>query len=343
MFDCYQQTNFDMSQLRTSLRPASSTFSTVMMVLLVIVLQALLLGAFFFLADRDQRRIESSEVSLLLAYSAVAIAIAIATGILRYRWMERENHVRQRLLDVIDAIPDPAAVRDAKGKYILWNKAAESYHGIKAVHVVGKNPFDLFPEAVARDILNLDAQCFKSESIVLHRLVLPPLYGKGPRIAKMRIAPVHSSSDSPGQRNMRGVVAILHDITESERETASLKHKTMQLKMALDTSGFGSWIWDLDNDIVKYSAQYEALLRYRGKNFNQDFDFRARIHPGDAKVVIAAAKKAIKENVVYDQVYRLRCFDEVDRVFHVSGEPATDDTGRRYFAGLLCPLDRSAS
>ena len=225
----------------------------------------------------------------------------------------------------------------------MWNKAAEAYHGIKAQHVLGKTPFDLFPEAVAREILNLDAQCFKTEDISLRRLLLPPLYGKGARVANLRTAPVHSTTDTTPGNSVRGVVSILHDITESEREAASLKHTTMQLKMALDTSGFGSWIWDLDNDSVTYSKQYQALLKYKGKNFNQDFNFRSRIHPGDAQMVIAAAKKAIKENIAYDQVYRLRCFDEVDRVFHVSGEPATDDSGRRYFAGLLCPLDRSAA
>lgn len=314
-----------------------------MAVLMVVALKALLLGGFYYLATWERLVIERAEIVWLLIYSALTIVIAIAVGVMRHRWLERENRVRQRLLDVIDAIPDPSAVRDAKGKYIMWNKAAESYHGIKAEHVLGKTPFDLFPEAVAREILNLDTQCVKSEAIVLHRLVLPPLYGKGQRVATLRMAPVHSASDSPVGKNVRGIVTILHDITESEREAASLKNMTMQLKMALDTSGFGSWIWDLDNNIVTYSAQYQALLRYKGESFNQDFDFKERLHPGDAQMVISAAKKAIKENIVYDQVYRLRCFDEVDRVFHVSGEPIKDDTGCRFFAGLLCPLDRSAA
>lgn len=333
-----------MSQLRTSLRPASTWLSPLLTVLAAILLQSLLLSAFFYLDVHGRISLDPLELNLLLAYSAIAIVIALASGILRYRWVQNENHVRQRLLDVIDAIPDPAAVRDAKGKYVIWNKAAESYHGVKAEYVLGKTPFDLFPKEVARNILELDAECSEARSIIVRRLVLPPLYGKGQRVANIRIAPVHSTpqSDAAEYKNIRGVVTILHDITESEREAAALKHMSTQLKMALDTSGFGSWIWDLDHNYVTYSPQYQTLLRYKGKSFNQDFDFRAHIHPGDAEMVISGAKKAIKENLVYDQVYRLRCFDDVYRVFHVSGEPALDDKGRRYFAGLLCPLDRSA-
>jgi PAS domain S-box-containing protein len=327
-----------MSKLNTSLRTSSSVLSPLMVVLLVIMLQALLLGAYFYLADRNKLTVAPAELTLLLAYSAVAIGLAIVMGIMRQRWMQREDSVRQRLLGVIEAIPDPSAVRDVKGRYVMWNKAAEEYHGIKSQHVVGKTPFELFPPAVARSILELDAQCSQSGQTVVQRLVLPPLYGKGQRVAMIRVAPVRSVADT----SIRGVVTILHDVTEAEREASALRHLSTQLKMALDTSGFGSWIWDLEGEAVTYSAQYQALLRYKGDQFRQDFEFLSRVHPGDIEMVKAAAVRTIKQYEPFDQVYRLRCFDEVYRVFRASGESALDDKGRRYFAGLLCPLDRSA-
>ncbi len=328
-----------MSKLQTSLRLSSSTFSPVAIVLMVILLQVLFFSVYFYLASEETLSIEPAELVLFLSYSMVMIGLAVTVGILRQRWMQREDSVRQRLLGVIQAIPDPTAVRDMKGRYVMWNQAAEQYHGIKSEHVVGKTPFELFPPAVARSILELDAQCSLSEKTVVQRVVLPPLYGKGQRVAIIRVAPVRSMSDA----SIRGVVTILHDVTEAEREASALRHLSTQLKMALDTSGFGSWIWDLDSDLVTFSTQYQALLRYEGKNFQQDFDFLSRIHPGDAEMVKAAAIRALKEYVPFDQVYRLRCFDEVYRVFHASGESALDGSGKRYFAGLLCPLDRSAN
>jgi PAS domain S-box-containing protein len=309
-----------------------------MIVVLVMSLQTGLLGAYFYFASVDALQVEQTEVALLVGYSIVTILLAIVVGVMRYRWLQSENRVRQRLLDVIDAIPDPSGVRDLRGKYIMWNKAAESYHGIKAEHVVGKTPFDLFPKEVARSILELDTECARTDQTVLRRLVLPPLYGKGQRTAMIRIAPVRSASDS----GIRGVITILQDVTESEREASALQHLSTQLKMALDTSGFGSWIWDLEQDYVTYSAQYQALLRYSGKSFNQDFEFLSRVHPGDIEAVKNAGKHTLKEHVAFDQVYRLRCFDDEYRYFHASGESALDDKGKRYFAGLLCPLDRKA-
>ncbi len=327
-----------MSRLHNSLRPSTTTLSSWWIVVGVILLQAALLLCFFYVISDSQLHTEFAELALLLAYSAIAIGAAIYVAIMRHRWIQREDRVRQRLLDVIDAIPDPSAVRDVKGKYIMWNKAAEDYHGIKTKHVVGKTPFDLFPKEVAREILELDAQCTLSNSTVISRVVLPPLYGKGQRIASMRVAPVQSATDL----GIRGVVTILHDITEIEREASAARRISAQLKMALDTSGFGSWTFDLESDYVTYSAQYQALMHYAGSSFQQDFVFATRIHPGDSEAVIAAVKHTLKEGIVFDQVFRMHCFDEVYRVFHASGEIALDDKGHKFFAGLLCPLDRSA-
>lgn len=304
-----------------------------MIVLLVIALQALLLGGFYYLAAQERLDIEPLEIALLLTYSVVAVGIAVFIGIMRHRWIEREDRVRQRLLDVIDAIPDPAGVRDIKGRYAMWNKAAESYHGIKAEHVLGKTPFDLFPKDVARNILGLDAECFESNQTVVRRLVLPPLYGKGPRVAQMRIAPVRSAADS----GIRGTVTILHDTTASERETAELRHLSTQLKLALDTSGFGSWVWDLETDVLTCSEQFQQLLRYRSNNFRRDFQFRDRLHPDDRERVLAAVQSSLENEKKFSEIYRLQAFDGEYLSFKGSGHVAHDDQGKRYFAGLLVP------
>lgn len=312
-----------------------------LVVLLVVLIQSALISAYLYLAQQEQLTIAPLELALLLVYSAAAIALAITVSIFRQRWMKREETVRQRLLAVLEAIPDPSAVRDLKGRYVMWNQAAEVYHGIKSEHVLGKTPFDLFPKEVARTILELDAQCSMNGSTVIKRVQLPPLYGKGKRTAIIRVAPVHSSRDQKNKQ-LRGVVTILQDVTSIETEAASLRQISTQLKMALETSGFGSWIWDLSSDAQTYSPQYESLLRYTGENFENDFVFLDHIHPSDQAVVKLEAKRSIQENTPFDQVYRLRCFDERYRYFHASGEAVINEYGQRQFAGLLCPLDRNA-
>lgn len=336
--DSITQTTHNMRPSPTSLSVSSGLFSPVMVVLLVVLIQVLLMAAYLFMGQKELLQIETAELILLLVYSAVAIALAIGVGIIRLRWMRREDTIRQRLLSVIEAIPDPSAVRDIKGRYVMWNKAAEVYYGIKSEHVLGKTPFELFPKEVARRLLELDAQCNMGGQTVVQRLELPPIYGKGHRVVIVRVAPVHSARD----KTVRGVVTILHDVTTSEAEAAALRQTSTQLKMALDTSGFGSWIWDLNTSEQTYSPQYRSLLRYTGNNFKQDFVFLDRLHPGDQPFVVEAAKSSIRNKTPFDQVYRLRCFDEQYRYFHASGESVTDEEGKRQFAGLLCPLDRHA-
>jgi PAS domain S-box-containing protein len=327
-----------MSQIKTRLSVNTSLFSPIVVVLLVVLIQVIFLSTYFYLEQRGLLQIEPAELSLLLGYALVLIALAIAVGMLRLRWMRREETVRQRLISVIEAVPDPSAVRDVKGRYVMWNKAAESYYGIKSEHVMGKTPFELFPQDLARNLLELDAQCNLSNQAVVKRIELPPIYGKGHRVAMVRVAPVHSGRD----QTVRGVVTILHDVTGSEAEAASLRQMSTHLKMALDTSGFGSWLWDLHTNEQTYSSQYHGLLRYTGNNFKQDFVFLDHLHPGDHAIVTEAAKISISQRTPFDQVYRLRCFDEQYRYFHASGEAVVNEHGKLQFAGLLCPLDRNA-
>jgi PAS domain S-box-containing protein len=325
-----------MRQLPAGMRVASRWLSPIFLTLLILFLQGLLVGAYFYLVSTGRINAEPDEIVLLLSYCALTLVLAIIIAIMRHRFTQRENRVRQRLLDVIDAVPDPSAVRDAKGRYVLWNKAAEHYHGIKAQHVLGKTPYELFPPAVARSILELDAQCAEANQTVVKRLELPPLYGKGHRIATIRVAPVHTVDD---RSNVRGAVTILHDITDAEHETSQLRHTASQLKAALDASGFGTWEWILEDQTAHFGEGYQRLLRYRGTQFAKDFNIRERLHPDDVKRVKDAAVASIASQGSFDLSYRLRCFDDVYRSFRSCGEVSKHADGKTHFAGLLCPLD----
>jgi PAS domain S-box-containing protein len=318
---------------RAGLRPWHYVAAAVVLQALVIVwFYGAIKGVFATSLPHDD-----IDLIVVLGSGLITISLVSALAWQQHKRFSSEDRVRQRLLDVIDALPDPAAVRDIQGRYVLWNKAAESYHGIAAKFVVGKAPHELFPPETAKSILALDKQAMSQDEVVIQRLSLPPLYGKGKRTALLRCAPIHSLG-KPG--TMRGAVTILHDVTAEEEEAIALRYTAAQLKMALDTSGFGSWTWDLEHDVVSYSEQYEKLMRYEGKEFKKDFDFQERLHPGDSESVKLTARASIKENKPYSQVYRLLCFDGEYRAFHASGEPTIDQHGRRVFAGLLCPLDR---
>lgn len=325
-----------MQPLRKSLKPSGSDTSARWIVGIVIVLQLLLLAGYYYGEAQQQFNPSTPTWVLLLAYSAAMILVSVWAAWLRAKWLKQESLVRQRLLDVIDAIPDPAAVRDVKGRYVMWNKAAEAYHGIKLDYVFQKTPMDLFPESLARIYLDLDAQAMESAQPVVSRQEIPPIYGKGKRVAMLHIAPISSTAEL----GARGTVSILHDITESERESAQLKQLSMQLKIALDTSGFGGWIWDLDQDVLSCSDQFQRLLHYSGDNFRRDFVFRERLHPEDRDRVLEAIRHSIQTPSRFEDAYRLLAFNGKYYAFRASGQCTQDAQGKKYFAGLLVPASK---
>ena len=322
-----------MKTLRRTLQPSTSDVSPLAIVLIAAALQVLLLAGYFFGVTGQSSDSNSSAWRWLLAHSTLVIVVAIAAAVWRARWIKREGQVRKRLLDVIDAIPDPAMVRDLRGRYVVWNQAAEQFHGIKAEHAFLKSPDDLFPESIAKVIWELEAKAIAGERPVVRRLELPPLYGKSRRVAIMRSASVASGMES----DSRGTVTILHDVTEAEREANTLRHISTQLKLALDTSGFGSWVWDLDSDVLTCSEQFQALQRYRGGQFRKDFVFRERLHPDDRERVLAAVRHAIQTQTPFQEQYRMLSFDGEYLGFAGSGQSAQDAQGKHYFAGLLVP------
>jgi PAS domain S-box-containing protein len=310
--------------------------------LIALVLQAGFLGVFIMQQHSPGHTLTDGHQSELMIVVLGAFLMLLLVGLFTRQQIwhaQSEERVRRRLLDVINALPDPSALRDANGRYVLWNRASEDYHGIKAKHVVGKTPFDIFPPAVAESILMLDVEVMRSGHPVVQRLELPPLYGKSGRVAMIHVGPV-SRLDDPAHQ--RGAVTILHDVTQVERDATDLRNANIQLRMVLAASGFGSWTWDLHDNSILYSREYEALLHYKGNSFQKDYDFASRLHPSDRDHVLQAGAHSIRDDIPFNQVYRLQCFDGEYRSFHASGEPMQDRSGRRYFTGLLCPLDKIA-
>src|SRR5450759_5707186 len=63
---------------------------------------------------------------------------------------------------VIEATPDAIFVKDLEGRYVLVNEAFARFIGKSQTDIVGKNDFELYPEADARDFVAADRQVLAS-------------------------------------------------------------------------------------------------------------------------------------------------------------------------------------
>lgn len=243
--------------------------------------------------------------------------------------------IRERLFDIVDALPQPAAVRDLHSRYVLWNQAAERFYGVPAHQVLGRLPGDLFPEAMADRIVKMDRLVMQGTEPVEGRVRIPPIYGRPRRLVDLRVAPVRTLDHS---LRLRGVVSISTDITGIQRATDLAREADIHLRLALESTGMCTWVWYVSSDRVHYADNFAIALRYHGNDFRRQFVFRDRLHPEDRDRAINAVQHCVATREPYDESFRIRCFDEQYRSFRGRGQVLTDLWGEPVFAGVLMPL-----
>ncbi|MEW6695052.1 putative signaling protein [Tepidimonas thermarum] len=132
------------------------------------------------------------------------------------------------------------------------------------------------------------------------------------------------------------LLVLAREVGHDSAALEALQRGERQVQLALEGSRAGTWDWNLQTDIVEYSAGFARLLRYQGDDFHRDFSFRDRLHPADRKRTLAAVHKALSSGEVFDEAYRLRCFDGRWHWFRGRGRAIGDVQGKpRHFSGIL--------
>jgi len=97
-----------------------------------------------------------------------------------------------------------------------------------------------------------------------------------------------------------------------EEIAASLRHKELVWRYALESSGIGFWDWDIRNHVTRYSNVWMKILGYEpGEVSEQTSEWMRLTHPDDLPGAVAALNEYLQgggEYFVYEQ--RLRCKDD---------------------------------
>lgn len=132
------------------------------------------------------------------------------------------------------------------------------------------------------------------------------------------------------------LLVLAREIGLDDAGREALQRSERQLTLALEGSRAGSWDWNLQTDIVEYSAGFAQLLGYTGDDFHRDFRFQERLHPADRLRVLDAVHDALDGPHAFDEAYRLRRFDGRWRWFRGRGMAIRDAQGvARHFSGIL--------
>jgi len=140
-----------------------------------------------------------------------------------------ENQIKQQLnlIEVlVETIPSPVYLKNTEGKYIVCNKAFESYFGKTRSQVVGKTEYEILPDHLAKQFHGLDLKLMMNGGAQSFECKVPFADGSLHDVIYHK-AVVQQSDESP-----EGVVGVITDITELKEKTHQLEQLLEELKAA---------------------------------------------------------------------------------------------------------------
>ena len=178
----------------------------------------------------------------------------------------------QRVLDIVEFLPDATFVIDHERKVVAWNKAIEAMTGVKKEDMIGKGdyayavPFygqrrpvliDMVLEGDEEHLRQYD-YAEKQEDILLSEVYVPRAYqGKGAYVS----ARASTLFDPSG--NVVGAIESIRDISEQKRITKELQESEERYRTAIESS----------NDAVVMTKGEQHL--YVNRKFLEIFGFES--------------------------------------------------------------------
>jgi PAS domain S-box-containing protein len=215
---------------------------------------------------------------------------------------------------VIEATPDAIFVKDLEGRYVLVNEAFSRFIGKAQSDIVGRNDFELYPDADARAFVEADRQVIATgrhqtfEGVATGQDGQPQTYlvSKGPY------------RDRDGR--ILGVYGISHDITElrEAHETLERTQEALFRSQKMEAVGqlTGGLAHDFNNILAIILGNVELLQAYLPKDPYTDeivdAVLRATMHGKDLTGHLLAFSRrrllnpqAVDVNVVVAEIVRL--------------------------------------
>ncbi|MBO8128371.1 MAG: PAS domain S-box protein [Peptococcaceae bacterium] len=166
---------------------------------------------------------------------------AIYTDITKHKETEKNlEEAHQRLLDIIDFLPDATFVIDQDGKVIAWNKAIEDMTGVEKEEILGKGdyvyavPFygrrrpvliDLI-QAYNPDLAKTYVYIEYTDKTIIGETFAPNLYnGKGAHLW-VKASPLYDS-----QGHLVGAIESIRDISKRKQVEEKLKYLSIRDKL----------------------------------------------------------------------------------------------------------------
>ncbi|MEQ8174144.1 MAG: PAS domain S-box protein [Syntrophomonadaceae bacterium] len=195
-----------------------------------------------------------------------------------------------RIIDILNLLPDMILVVDLEGKVIAWNQAAEKLTAKTAQEMLGKGqqeyaiPFYGFRRPLLVDfILNSehrqdpDYPYYKQLNGKIEAENFCPAAGVNGLYVRATAGPLYNSE---GQ--MVGAIELLRDISESRESQAALEASEAMYRRIVETAAEGIWMIDENYRTTFVNSRMAEMLGYTpeelmGRNYLEFLEDKDRL------------------------------------------------------------------
>jgi PAS domain S-box-containing protein len=255
----------------------------------------------------------------------------------------RSSEELRRLLDrAVAASSNGIVITDPKlpdNPIVYVNPAFEKTTGYSMEEAIGNNCRFLQGEDRDQPALEDLRACIREGQEC--RVVLRNYRKDGTRFwNELYVSPVH---DDAG--NITNFVGVQNDVTEIKRTEEVLKGSEDRLRLAVESTGLGTWDWDLVTGELKWDERCKAVFGLLPEA-EVDYDaFLAGLHPDDRERTDQAVRQALDPEGGGEYNVEFRTVgptDGVERWVAARGQAFFDEAGvaRRFIGTVLDITER---
>lgn len=190
----------------------------------------------------------------------------------REKGEERINQERQKLLDIIEFLPDATFVINEKREVIAWNKALEEMTGVPKKEILGKGdyaysiPFYGHKRPILIDLVFLSEKEIDAEydyvkregDIIFAEAFVENIFGGKGGYLFGKISPLY---DDKG--NLVGAIETIRDITEYKKAEMDLLESEIKFRNTIEQSTDGISLMDENGIIIEWNNGMEKITGYK--------------------------------------------------------------------------------
>ena len=235
---------------------------------------------------------------------AIFATLGLFMSLIQQR-LHTQGGAEDRLRCITDTAHDAILMMNPQGEITYWNPAATAILGYSAEEALGQNLHRLLaPEVHLRQHHAAFPEFRRSGrgKAIGKTLELPAISKYGQEIT------VELSLSAVALQDGWNAVGIIRDITEPVKARLQITEAMNRLTLATGAADIGIWNWDIPTGKLEWDERLRAWYQVPPDIYRQGlyYDFwRSRLHPDDREGAETKLQRALRDQVINDDVFRI--------------------------------------